>query len=162
GAAAEPAARSRGWDWSRAEVFFLVALALFLPLFEAPKNLFWFLYLIAWCVNRVRSRQFGGPWRAWDTLIAAVLAGAVPNAALAGLHGGEWGGARDVARHMLILWAVTRSSYDSRVWRRIFIALFAGALAAAAVDIALVMPHRRDPELSLHSVGHPNHSAIYL
>ena len=80
--------------WRRAELAALVVFAVALPLFEAPKNIFWFLYLFAWIGNRAQAGSHGGPWRAWDTLVAAVLASAGLGAVLAGLHGGEWIGAR--------------------------------------------------------------------
>ncbi len=147
--------------WRRAELAALVVIAVALPLFEAPKNIFWFLYLFAWIGNRAQAGSHGGPWRAWDTLIAGLLASAGLGAALAGLHGGEWVGARDVMRYGLILWAVSRTDYDAREWRWIFIALLAGTLAAS-LDGALLLNNRKDPELGLRSVGHPNHSAIYL
>ena len=149
-------------SWRRAELAFLVVIAVALPLFEAPKNIFWFLYLFAWIGHRTQTPgTLGGPWRAWDTLIAVVLAGAGLGAILAGLHGGEWVGARDVVRYGLILWAISRTDYDAREWRWLFIALLAGTLAAA-LDGALRLNDRKDPELGLWSVGHPNHSAIYL
>ena len=147
--------------WRRAELAFLVVIAVALPLFEAPKNIFWFLYMFAWVGHRARTGALGGPWRAWDTMIAVLIAGAGLSALLAGVHGGEWIGARDVARYGLILWAVSRSDYDAREWRWLYIGLLAGTLAAV-LDGALQMPQRKDPELGLNSVGHPNHSAIYL
>src|SRR5260221_13652882 len=125
-------------------------------------NIFWFLYLFAWIGHRTQTPgTLGGPWRAWDTLIAVVLAGAGLSAILAGLQGGEWVCARDVVRYGLILWAISRTDYDAREWRRLFIALLAGTLAAA-LDGALRLNYRKDPELGLWSVGHPNQSAIYL
>ncbi len=149
-------------SWRRAELAFLVVIAVALPLFEAPKNIFWFLYLFAWIGHRTQTPgTLGGPWRAWDTLIAVVLAGAGLSAILAGLQGGEWVGARDVVRYGLILWAISRTDYDAREWRWLFIALLAGTLAAA-LDGALRLNYRKDPELGLWSVGHPNQSAIYL
>jgi hypothetical protein len=55
----------------RLEVGALVALCFFLPLYEAPKSIFWILYVVVWVANRARSRDLGGPWDVWDTLIAA-------------------------------------------------------------------------------------------
>jgi len=148
-------------SWRRAELAFLVVIAVALPLFEAPKNIFWFLYMFAWIGHRAQAGSHGGPWRAWDTLIAVLLASAGLGALLAGMHGGEWIGARDVVRYGLILWAISRTDYDAREWRGLFIALLAGTVAAS-LDGALRINDRKDPELGLQSVGHPNHSAIYL
>jgi hypothetical protein len=54
----------------RVEVGLLIAVCLFLPLYEAPKNIFWIAYALTWIANRARARDFGGPWDIWDTLIA--------------------------------------------------------------------------------------------
>ena len=46
------------WQAARAhklEVGLLVGLAFFLPLLEAPKNIFWFLYVLVWIANRARA-----------------------------------------------------------------------------------------------------------
>ena len=58
----------------RLEIGALLALCFFLPLYEAPKNIFWALYVVVWIANRVRARDFGGRWDLWDSLIAAWIA----------------------------------------------------------------------------------------
>src|SRR5260221_7611823 len=58
----------------RLEIGALVVLCFFLPLYEAPKNIFCALYIVVWIVNRFRERDFGGRWDAWDGLIAAWIA----------------------------------------------------------------------------------------
>ncbi len=40
----------------RLELAALIGLAAVLPLLEAPKSLFWALYVLAWFVNRARAR----------------------------------------------------------------------------------------------------------
>ena len=45
------------------ELGLLVAFCVFLPLVEVWKNLALVSYAIAWLMNRVRSRDFGGRWR---------------------------------------------------------------------------------------------------
>ena len=98
----------------RAEIGLLVALCFFLPLYEAPKNLLWLLYALAWSVNRVRARHAGGPWDTWDTLIAAWIASAFAVAPFAALHGNEWGGALDVLKYGAVLWMAKRSRLTER------------------------------------------------
>ena len=41
------------------ETALLAALAFFLPLLEAPKNIVWLAWVLTWLFNRVRSRDFG-------------------------------------------------------------------------------------------------------
>src|SRR5262249_17938778 len=73
-----------------AEQAALVGLAFFLPLYEAPKNILWLAFVVLWLVNRVRTRDFGGPWDRWDTLIAVWIVSGFASAAFAGLPGDVW------------------------------------------------------------------------
>jgi O-antigen ligase len=145
------------------ETGLLVALALFLPLFEAPKNLLWVAYAATWLTNRVRARDFGGRWDGWDTLFALWIASGFLVAAFAGLHKSEWRGAGDLLRYASLAWLVRRGGYSARelVW-------LLGTLVASAV-IGLGYGYYRlwsgvgkSGTLQLHSVGHVNHTAIYL
>ena len=139
----------------------LVALAVVLPVFEAPKNLLWLLYLALWLANRARARDFGGPWDRWDTLIVLWIASAQAAVVFAGL-GAEWRAGFDVLRYTTVLWAMKRSRYPESVLAALLVALAAGTLLALGwgyYRILLTTEHRY---LGLKSVGHVNHSAIYL
>jgi len=146
----------------RAEVGLLIALCIFLPLYEAPKNIVWLGYVIAWIVNRSIERDFGGRWDGWDTLIAAWIASGFVVAAFAPLHGSEWRAALDIVRYGAVLWILKRSRLSEREVEMVFAALIASVvvgLAMAYVQLAHGGPNAR---LELNSVGHVNHTAIYL
>lgn len=143
------------------EAALLVALAFFLPLLEAPKNLAWLGFAAAWLWNRARARDFGGRWDLWDTLIACWIASAYVVAAFAPVAHQEWKGANDVLRYGSILWMVKRGGYGAAELR-----LILGALVAATL-VSLVPGWWRHltmdyVALQLRSVGHVNQSAIYL
>lgn len=145
----------------RIEVGALLALAFFLPLYEAPKSIFWALYVLTWIVNRVRARDFGGRWDAWDTLIAVWIASGFVVAAFAGLHGSEWRGAVDLLRYGSVAWLLKRSDYSTQERRGVFAALVVSVLAG------LLVAHWRSwilgaQYLELNSVGNVNHTAIYV
>ena len=110
------------------ETVLLLALAVFLPLFEAPKNLLCVAYLATWLVNRARARDYGGRWDHWDTLLALWIASGFVVAAFAGLHKSEWRGANDLMRYASLAWLVKRGGYSRRelVW-------LLGALVASTV-----------------------------
>jgi hypothetical protein len=77
-------------EWQRpVELSLLLAFVFFLPLREAPKNIFWALYIITWIVNRVRTRDFGGRWDGWDTLAVLWIAAGYLAALFAGIHRGD-------------------------------------------------------------------------
>jgi O-antigen ligase len=159
-----PADRSLSSSAHRVEFWLLVAFAFVLPLFEAPKNIIWGLYVITWVVNRVRSRDFGGPWDGWDTLILAWMASGWLAAAFAGLHAQEWHGPLDLMRYASVLWLVRRSRFSAREIEWILGAVLVSTLLALAWGYWQVWraPLAKPKTLELRSVGHVNHSAIYL
>ena len=144
----------------RIEFGALLALALFLPLYEAPKTIAWAVFVVAWLVNRARARNFGGRWDAWDWLIGAWIGSGFIVASCAGLHQSEWRGTVDLVRNGLLLWLLRRSDYSPREQRAVLYWLLAGTIAGLALGAWRVW--HGAPELELNSVGHVNHSAIYV
>ena len=96
------------------EFFWLLALAFFLPLYEAPKNICWLAYVLTWIYNRARAREWGGPWDRWDSLIALWITSAYLAAVFAGIHHDEWSEANDVVRYASVLWTLKRSRHSER------------------------------------------------
>jgi O-antigen ligase len=144
----------------RIEVGTLLAFAFVVPLFEAPKNLLWLAYVAIWIVNRWRTRDFGGPWDRWDTLIVLWIASGFASAVFAGIHHEEYRAAADIVRYGGVLWLLKRSRYPDRAWIQLAIAIVAGTVVALAWGYA-VLP-KTHLQLQMNSVGHVNHSAIYL
>lgn len=146
----------------RIEIGSLIALCLFLPLYEAPKNIAWLAYVAAWLVNRARARDFGGRWDFWDSVILAWLLSGFVVAAFAGVHGGsEWHAAFDIVRYGGVLWMVKRSRMNAAELRVVVSALVASALIALGLALYQLWS-KGHGRLELNSVGHVNHSAIYL
>jgi O-antigen ligase len=145
----------------RLEIGLLLALCIFLPLYEAPKNLAWLAYALVWLANRVRGRDFGGRWDLWDTLILAWLASGFIVAPFAALHGNEWRAPFDIVRNAGVLWMVKRSRLTERETRALLAALVVSVLAGLAMAYAQLWSGATG-RLELNSVGHVNHTAIYL
>src|ERR1700756_2389786 len=112
----------------RVEIGFLIALCVFLPLYEAPKTIAWAGYVIAWLTNRALARDFGGRWDVWDTLIALWPASGFVIAPFAAFHGGEWRAPLDIVRNASVLWMLKRSRLTERESRAVL-----GALVASVV-----------------------------
>jgi O-antigen ligase len=144
----------------RVEAGVLLAFAFVLPLFEAPKNLLWLVFVAIWLANRFRGRDFGGRWDRWDTLIVLWIASGFAAAAFAGLHDDEWRAAADIVRYATVAWLLKRSRYPDRTWTGLALAILAGTVVALAWGYA-ALP-RTHLQLQMNSVGHVNHSAIYL
>ena len=145
----------------RIEVGFLLALCIFLPLYEAPKSLAWAGYVLAWLANRALARDFGGRWDVWDTLIALWLLSGFVIAPFAGLHGGEWRAPLDIVRNASVLWMLKRSRFTERELRALVSALIASVVIGVVMGLAQLWSGTTG-RLELNSVGHVNHTVIYL
>jgi O-antigen ligase len=143
------------------ELALLVAFCTFLPLYEAPKTIFWLAWLLAWGINRARERDFGGPWDLWDTLVVAWIGSGFAVAAFAGLHGAEWRAPLDLVRYGGLLLAVRRTRYSATELRWVLGALVASTLVGLAMGYRALWGGAAE-QLQLNSVGHVNHTAIYL
>lgn len=144
------------------EFLWLIGLVFFLPLFEAPKNLCWLGYVLTWLYNRFRAREWGGPWDRWDGLIALWIASGYLVAAFAGIHHDEWWEANDLLRYGSVLWLLRRSRYDERALLWILGTVITGTLITLLWGYWRVYVAKTNGTLGLNSVGHVNHSAIYM
>lgn len=144
------------------EFFALAALILFIPLLEAPKNIFWLAFICIWFTNRIREKNFGGAWDVWDSLIGFWILSSYLISAFAGLHGDEWGGANDILRYGSILWVIKRSGYSRTELRWLAIAIVCSTFIALSYGLWSLFITHTERALELNSVGHVNHSAIYL
>jgi len=145
------------------ETGLLVAFCLFLPLVEFWKNFALILYAATWVVNRWRARDFGGPWRTSDSLVLLWIAAAYLAAAFPGLEGRALAKTGDVAVSALLFWMVLRAGYAQREQHWVLAALVASTLAGLALGYwRLWSGVGKSGYLQLYSVGHVNHTAIYL
>lgn len=143
-------------------LFALIAMVFFLPLFEAPKNLFAGAYLLLWLGASIQRKDFGGPWRAWDTLFLIWIASGFVVAWGAGEHKSEWRGALDLLRYGLIGWTVSRMRLSERDYLALAIALAFGTTLGLLYGYWQFAFNPKRVYLEIHSVGHVNHSAIFL
>ena len=147
---------------ARIERSTLIALAFVLPLFEAPKNLLWIVFIAIWLLNRWRKRDFGGRWDHWDSLIAMWVGSGLVVAAFAGIRDDEWYAAVDILRYASVLWGLKRSRYPDRTWLALIGAILAGTIVGLGWGYYDVLTAQENRFLSLNSVGHVNHSSVYL
>ena len=145
------------------ETGLLLAFCLFLPLLEFWKNLALVSFAVAWLMNRMRSREFGGAWRASDTLAVLWIAAAYLAAAFAGLEGRAIAKTGDLLASALLFWMVARAGYSERVLRWVQGALLASLLVGLVVGyVRMFGGIGKTGLLQLYSVGHVNHTAIYI
>ncbi len=153
----------------RIELALLAALLFVLPLFEVPKHLLW----LAWVVTALAGwwrdhadRRAGGraeqSWSVWDSVFAAMLAAAL----LAGVGVAEplrsISLVGDTLRMLSVAWLMARRGYRTEQLVPLLWAVLAGTLAAAAWGFWVLLRADKPMFLELNSVGHVNHSSIYL
>ncbi len=151
----------------RAELGLLAALLFVLPLLEVPKHLLWAAWVVLTLVQLWRARAAGPPgvagWRptGWDAVLAAFLLAAA--VAGTGVPGQAWraGELGDVLRLASVPWLMMRRGYTPAQAQMALGAALAGVVAATGHGCVSLLAGRA-PLLELHSVGHVNHSAIYL
>ncbi|MDO6386149.1 O-antigen ligase [Uliginosibacterium sp. 31-12] len=145
---------------SRPEFVVLALFAVALPLVEAPKNVFWFLFLVLWFVGSIRQRNFGQLARGWDWVFAALIVAPVASI-LNTAYAPQWKEVGDIIGYVSLGWMIARSRLDAQQIKWLLLCLV-GATLLGALHGGWVMA--TDPKriwLQLNSVGHVNHSALY-
>ncbi len=144
------------------ELSLLALLLIAVPALEAPKNIFCALFLLTWTISRIRERNWGGPFDVWDALILFWITSGLVAAAFAGLPPRNWVNAMDPLRYGLVLLALKRSGYPIEILLRILVVTIGATLVTLMVGFWELYGSQRLAALELHSVGHVNHSAIYI
>ena len=147
--------------WQAGPILCLLAFIMALPSFEMPKMLFLWLFIgfasVAIWKNRDQYR-----WQVDDTLLVIwMLSGGVV-ALFAGIHSNEWLGAKGNAILILFLLVLKQVSLSEKLRKTIGLTVLCSTLFAAGEGLWQLYVSKQQAQLELHSVGHVNHSAIYL
>jgi len=144
-----------------AKFIFLALMLAVLPSLEAPKNLFALFFLISWVVIAIKSQDWGGKWQLIDTLFLLWILADVAvgfNAVL--IHDQPANGSKDIIRFVLIGWAISRSRFsDQQIIHLCLVAIF---FTIPPLVYTYLNCRAGGECLILNSVGHVNHTAIYL
>ena len=144
------------------ELVFLSLMLLSLPSLEAPKNIFMILFL-ATSLYRQYLKKTKDPWKLWDWIFLSYIASAFLSAVFAGIpDGAEWGGFSSFLIWTGFAWLLSRTQYESKEITWIIWVTILGTLPPLAWGLIEYMVIHTKHTLQLHSVGHVNHSAIYL
>lgn len=142
---------------------YLALLLIFLPSFEAPKNLFVILLVFTWAFVARRDNNLGGKWRAIDTIflfwiIFDIIIGinAVVNLDLPA------NGSKDIIKFILVGWVVSRLSLDKKQMIFLIVTTVIFATIPLIESYYELANNERRIYIELNSVGHVNHTAIYL
>ncbi len=146
---------------SSAETLLLCLIFIALPLFEAPKNIFTVLFCAVWIANSFKSRAFGSPTPfdlqlcvlvgvLWISPFTSTLAGSISVGS----------GARWTLVGLCAIFA-SKLSYSERQLTFIWACLLVGG-AMATLESFVVWSQNGSMYPEFRSVGHVNHSAMYV
>jgi O-antigen ligase len=143
------------------ELTFLSLLLAFLPSLEAPKNIFLGSYLI---IALYRQSQLpSSKLNIWDWVFLSLIASSFLSALFPFIAtGSEWKGFRGMLLCITIGWTLYRSEYNEKEKKYLFIFAILMTLPPLLWGLKQLLFLFTKDSLQLHSVGHVNHSAIYI
>ena len=143
------------------ELTFLSLFLAFLPSLEAPKNIFLAGYLI---VTLYRQYQLtSSKWTIWDWVFLSLIFSSFLSSLFPFVAGGvEWKGFRGMLLWVTFGWTLYRSDYNEPEKKYLFIFAILMTLPPLIWGLLESLVLHTKEALQLHSVGHVNHSAIYL
>jgi hypothetical protein len=137
----------------------LAAMLVFLPGIESLKNIFAFLFVLSWVLISKKNNNWGGKWQIIDSIFLLwILADIFVSINALITHQLSGSNFRDVIRFVLIAWALSRIYFPKDK-------LFKLALISVIATIFTLgySYYSTGGDLhELHSVGHINHTAIFL
>ena len=139
-------------------------MILSLPSLEAPKNIFLIGYLITRIVSEIiQFKQGIKQWNIWDFLFLTIIFTALLSTVFAGFSGlEEWQGYKVFLTAILTGWFLSRTHYTQNQYRVIFQLIVLAIIPPLLWGLYEYLIIHSKISLEIHSVGHVNHSAIYL
>ncbi len=146
------------------DLMILALLILSLPSLEAPKNFLLVGYLVTRVISEVLEWGKGRiKWAPWDSLFFTIILTAFLSTLFAGMpHLEEWKGYMVLLTAILTGWLLSRANYSQENYQGLFKLIVLGALPPLLWGFYQYFILHTKQSLELHSVGHVNHSAIYL
>ena len=135
-----------------------------LPSVEGPKNIF----LVGFLASRVTLEilQFKKglrQWGFWDNIFLIIVFTALLSTIFSGFSGfEEWKGYKVFLTAILTGWFLSRTRYSKPQYLTIFKLIVLSTIPPLAWGLYEYLISHSRGSLEIHSVGHVNHSAIYL
>jgi O-antigen ligase len=152
------------------DLFMLSLLILSLPSLEGPKHIFLVGYLITrTCIEIAEINLKKVILSYWDYIFILIILTALLSTIYAGMpklmgkgNLEEWKGYRVLLTAILTGWFLSRSNYTIGQYNGLFKLIIIGAIPPLLWGLYQYLVIHTKSSLELHSVGHVNHSAIYL
>ena len=144
------------------ELSFLSLFLIFLPSLEAPKNLFLVAFIFTSLLRKNISSLIFHKWNYWDLTFAVLILSALLSAVFPGiLNGNVWKGFRGIALWISFGWLMSYVTYKTQEKFYLFCLALLASIPPLLFGLLEYFSGTK-AYLELHSVGHVNHSAIYL
>lgn len=146
------------------DLMMLSLMILSLPSVEGPKNIFLVFYLVTRVLTEFLTfNQKKFHWSRWDSMFLTIVVTAFLSTIFAGMpHLEEWKGYKVLLAAILTGWFLSRARYTQAHYQFLFKLIVLGTLPPLFWGLyEHLVIHSRET-LEIHSVGHVNHSAIYL
>lgn len=146
------------------DLFMLSIMIVSLPSVEAPKNIFLVLYLVARILTEFLTfNQKKFHWSHWDSMFLTIVVSALLSTIFAGMpHLEEWKGYKVLLTAILTGWFLSRAHYPQEHYQFLFKLIVLSTLPPLIWGLYEYLVIHSRVSLEIHSVGHVNHSAIYL
>ena len=146
------------------DLLMLSLMILSLPSVEGPKNIFLVGYLVTRIISEIQQFKRGHlHWGQWDSLFFAIVFTAFLSTLFAGFSGlEEWKGYKVLLTAILTGWLLSRAHYTKNQYHNLFKLIVLSTIPPLAWGLYENLVNHSRETLEIHSVGHVNHSAIYL
>lgn len=139
--------------------FMFLGVLIFLPGVEALKNIFAFLFVLSWILTASKENYWGGKWQTIDTIFLLwILADIIVSINAVISHQLPGSNFTDVIRFILLGWILSRTDFTNEKNSNLAFV----SLIATIVTLAFSYYSTGGILKELHSVGHINHTAIFL
>ena len=145
-----------------ASFIFLVLFLISLPILEALKNIFLVLFFLSWLISSRRDASLRVGWDSTDTIFLMLILGIFIVTSHAYFFLGEAiDGIRDFIKFVIVGWLVSRTRFNSKQIYILFISLIIGTVLGL-LHTYYYLGCQSETCIELNSVGHVNHSAIFI
>lgn len=145
----------------QSELSLLSLLIVSLPSFEAPKNIFLVLFVVTSLGKQIIEKDLHS-WKLWDWIFLTFTSTALVTTLFPAMHAAEWRGFSVLLSSISVGWLISRSKFTTTELGWLFTLAIFSTLPPLIVGLIKYLYLHNKPDLQLHSVGHVNHSAIYL
>ena len=149
------------WGLLHNEVASLVLMLIFLPSFEAPKNLFLVTYVVLSLTRQYKASRFLKLEKI-DFIFLFLFTAAFLSTFFSGLHGHEWKGFKSFFTVFIFGWTFARSQYSKETMKGLFLCSLLSIFPPLLWGLYEFMLTKHTSFLKIHSLGYVNASGLYL